>query len=60
MLNVENSIFVYPDRAYDAKTLGEMMRVARTFPAQGVFIQSTVEPEEYDAESMGWHLMDLT
>jgi energy-coupling factor transporter ATP-binding protein EcfA2 len=60
VLNVENSIFVYPDRAYDAKTLGEMMRVARTFPAQGVFIQSTVEPEEYDAESMGWHLMDLT
>ena len=57
---MKNSIFVYPDRAYDAKTLGAMMRVARTFPAKGVFIQSTVGPEEYNAVEMGWHLMDLT
>ena len=59
VLDVENSLLIYPDRAYDAKTLGAMMRVARSIPAKGVYIQSTIKPEEYDAEAMGWQVMDL-
>ena len=56
----EESIYIFPDRAYDAKTLGAVMRVARTIPCYGMYIQSTVFPEDYDAKDLGWHIVDLS
>jgi len=57
LLPWDKSIFIYPDRAYDSVTLGKIMRVARTIPAAGVFIQCISEPVNYDAESLGWHVI---
>ena len=56
----EESIYIFPDRAYDAKTLGAVMRVARTIPCYGMYIQSTVYPDDYDAKDLGWHTVDLS
>ena len=53
------SIFIYPDRAYDRQTLGKIMRVARTIPAQGVYIQCTDTPAGYDPEALGWQLIQI-
>jgi len=57
LLPWEKSIFIYPDRAYDSVTLGKIMRVARTLPVAGVFIQCISEPVNYDAESLGWQVI---
>lgn len=59
VLPAEKSIYVFPDRAYDADTLGRMMRAARTIPAAGVYIQSTVTPNNYDAEKLGWQILKV-
>ena len=60
LLPWDESIFIYPDRAYDSVTLGDIMRVARTLPAAGVFIQCTSEPVNYDAESLGWQMIQTS
>lgn len=59
-LPLDESVYIFPDRAYDSKTLGAMMRVASILPAAGVYIQSTVLPEGYDAEALGWQIVTLT
>jgi hypothetical protein len=52
-------LFILPDRAYDAKTLGHMLRVLRTIPDSVVWVQSTVLPEGYDATAMGWQVLQF-
>lgn len=59
VLPMDKSVIIFPDRAYDAKTLGAMMRVARTIPALGVYVQSTVMPEDYEPKEMGWQVIPL-
>ena len=59
LLPLERSIFIYPDRAYDRQTLGKIMRVARTIPAQGVYLQCTEQPAGYDAEALGWQMIRI-
>lgn len=59
VLPMDKSVIIFPDRAYDPKTLGAMMRAARTIPALGVYVQSPLMPEDYDAEAMGWHVIPL-
>ena len=59
-LPLEDSVYIFPDRAYDSKTLGAMMRTASIIPAAGVYIQSTVLPEDYDAEALGWQIVTLS
>lgn len=59
VLPMDKSVIIFPDRAYDAKTLGNMMRAARTIPAIGVFVQSTVLPDGYDSKDMGWQIIQL-
>jgi len=59
VLPTERSVYIFPDRAYDEDTLGKMMRAARTIPALGVFIQSTVTPRNYDAEKLGWQILKV-
>lgn len=60
LLPWDKSIFIYPDRAYDSVTLGDIMRVARTLPVAGVFIQCISEPVNYDAESLGWQMIQTS
>jgi len=59
VLPADSSIYIFPDRAYDEITLGGMMRAARTIPAVGVYIQSTVTPSNYDAEKLGWQILKV-
>jgi len=59
VLPMEKSVIIFPDRAYDPKTLGNMMRVARTIPAIGVYVQSTVMPKDYEPEAMGWQVLPV-
>ena len=59
VLPMDKSVIIFPDRGYDPATLGSMMRVARTIPAIGVFVQSTVKPEGYDLEELGWQTIKL-
>ena len=59
LLPWDKSIFIYPDRAYDSVTLGKIMRVARAIPAAGVFIQCISEPVNYDAEGLGWQVIQI-
>ena len=59
VLPMDKSVIIFPDRAYDPVTLGRMMRVARTIPAVGVFVQSTILPESYKPEDMGWHVIPV-
>ena len=59
VLPMEKSIIVFPDRAYDKRTLGKMMRVAHSIPAFGVYVQSTVLPEHYEAEELGWQIVKV-
>ena len=57
VLPAERTIYIFPDRAYDAHTLGKMMRAARTIPAAGMYVQSTVMPENYESEKLGWQTL---
>ena len=59
VLPMDKSVIIFPDRAYDAKTLGAMMRVARTIPALGVYVQSPIMPEDYEPEAMGWQVLPV-
>ena len=59
VLPMDKSVIIFPDRGYDPVTLGKMMRAARTIPAIGVFVQSTVLPEDYEAQDMGWQIIKL-
>ena len=59
VLPMDKSVIIFPDRAYDAKTLGSMMRAARTIPAIGVYIQSTILPVDYEPQDMGWQVIKL-
>lgn len=60
LFDPEESLFIYPDKAYDPVTLAGMMRVARTLPAcAGVFIQSTIMPEGYYPPDFGWDIVDI-
>jgi hypothetical protein len=62
----DDIIFILPDRSYDEVTLAKIMRVLRSVPAQGVFVQSAVMPAidgnlaEYNARKMGWSVIELT
>ena len=57
VLPSERSIYIFPDRAYDAHTLGRLMNAVRIVPAVGVFVQSTVMPDNYEAEKLGWQTL---
>ena len=59
VLPMDKSVIIFPDRAYDAKTLGAMMRVARTIPAIGVYVQSPIMPEDYEPKAMGWQILPV-
>tara|TARA_R100001510_G_scaffold19527_1_gene17025 strand:+ start:10815 stop:11795 length:981 start_codon:yes stop_codon:yes gene_type:complete len=59
VLPMDESVIIFPDRAYDAKTLGAMLRVARTIPAIGVYVQSPIKPEGYELEAMGWQVLPV-
>ena len=59
VLPMGKSVIIFPDRSYDATTLGAMMRAARSIPALGVYVQSTVMPEGYEPEEMGWQILKL-
>ena len=52
-------VWILPDRAYDAKTLGNIMRVLRNIPARMVLVQSTVLPDGYDHNAMGWETVEV-
>ena len=55
----ERHVWVLPDRAYDARTLGNIMRVLRNIPSRLVLVQSTVLPEGYDHSAMGWETVEV-
>ena len=59
VLPMDKSVIIFPDRAYDEKTLGAMMRVARTIPAIGVYVQSPIMPKDYEPEAMGWQVLPV-
>ena len=59
VLPMDKSVIIFPDRSYDATTLGAMMRAARSIPTLGVYVQSTVMPEGYEPEEMGWQILKL-
>jgi|5B_taG_2_1085324.scaffolds.fasta_scaffold00356_16 hypothetical protein len=57
LLNGPRALFILPDRAYDPRTLGWLMRSLRNMLCAGVFVQTTVLPEDYDFMSLGWDLV---
>jgi hypothetical protein len=57
LLGGPRALFILPDRAYDPITLGRVMRCLRNVPCAGVFVQTTVLPEDYDFMSLGWDLV---
>ena len=57
LLGGPRALFILPDRAYDPVTLGRIMRCLRNVPCAGVFVQTTVLPEDYDFMSLGWDLV---
>jgi hypothetical protein len=57
LLNGPRALFILPDRAYDPRTLGWLMRSLRNVLCAGVFVQTTVLPEDYDFMSLGWDLV---
>ena len=59
LLSGPRSLFILPDRAYDSRTLGLVMRSLRSIPCAGVFVQTTVLPEGYDFMSLGWDLVSV-
>ena len=62
LFDPDDSLFILPDKAYDANTLARIMRVARTLPVgAGVFIQSTIEPDadEYSPTDFGWDVVKV-
>ena len=52
-------VWILPDRAYDQKTLGNLMRVLRSLFCRAVVVQSTVLPEGYDYIDNGWDLVEV-
>jgi hypothetical protein len=52
-------VWILPDRAYDPKTLGNLMRVLRGLFCRAVVVQSTVLPEGYDYMGTGWDLVEV-
>ena len=52
-------VWILPDRAYDQKTLGNLMRVLRSLFCRAVVVQSTVLPEDYDYIDNGWDLVEV-
>ena len=57
LLSGPRALFILPDRAYDPRTLGWLMRSLRNVLCAGVFVQTTVLPEDYDFMSLGWDLV---
>lgn len=52
-------VWILPDRAYDPRTLGDIMRVLRSLFCRAVVVQSTVLPEGYDYMGTGWDLVEV-
>jgi hypothetical protein len=59
LLSGPRALFILPDRAYDPRTLGWLMRSLRNVACAGVFVQTTVLPEGYDFMSLGWDLVSV-